>query len=116
NLSYSVCMEGISLRQGGHQVAQKLMKTTFPFNSAVLTGLPASSLNRADTVISSLSMFLVFSCTVSCAVLSIVSLDILFVELFVQAAKQYPMAHRAISFCMVFIFFTCQIFPIVSVR
>src|SRR5271167_4588814 len=37
---------GISARQGGHQVAQKFMKTTLPFHAAVETGLPSRSFTR----------------------------------------------------------------------
>ena len=35
-------MEGISSRQGGHQVAQKFTKTTWPRASASVRGLPSA--------------------------------------------------------------------------
>src|SRR5258708_9084522 len=36
---------GISLRQGGHQVAQKSKMTTLPLKSESFTGFPSTSLN-----------------------------------------------------------------------
>src|SRR5271170_2402306 len=37
---------GTSARHGGHHVAQKFSRTTFPFQAAVETGLPSTSLTR----------------------------------------------------------------------
>src|SRR5690606_41968927 len=50
NLLYNAWIEGISFRQGGHQVAQKFINTTFPFKSAVFTTAPCSSLKVAETL------------------------------------------------------------------
>src|SRR5438445_7610211 len=40
--------EGISLRQGRHQVAHRLMTTGLPLKSARLKGLPSASVNRVS--------------------------------------------------------------------
>src|SRR5580704_7183470 len=37
---------GTSARHGGHHVAQKFNRTTFPFHAAVETGLPSTSFTR----------------------------------------------------------------------
>ena len=42
-LSCSAIRSGISSRQGGHQVAQKLIRTTLPRSEAVDTGRPSRS-------------------------------------------------------------------------
>src|SRR5690606_41798152 len=41
NLSFKIWIEGISALHGGHQVAQKLRKTTLPFRSDTLTVFPS---------------------------------------------------------------------------
>src|ERR1700733_6639721 len=44
-LRYICSRIGISCRQGPHQLAQKLISTTWPLRSARLTGLPAAAGN-----------------------------------------------------------------------
>src|SRR3972149_497332 len=57
-------MEGISSRQGGHHVAQKLSITTFPLNWESLTVFPSRSCSITSTAASPFSGIL-FASSVS---------------------------------------------------
>src|SRR6476620_7449880 len=43
---YNFSIEGISARQGGHQVAHRLTNIFLPLKSCKLTGLPLTSINK----------------------------------------------------------------------
>ena len=57
---YNLFKEGISALQGGHQEAQKLIKTTLPFSDAGTTGIPLESVNEkaATGVLAGSSFFI----------------------------------------------------------
>src|SRR5690606_24246995 len=64
---FSSLIEGISCIQGGHHVAQKLIKTTLPFNELKVTMFPLLSLNeRSESSGAGISTFVASWARVSC--------------------------------------------------